>query len=55
LDEWADGSGNNIDFSMGMYEKVYIQALKFLNKASEDPKYKDYMLALREKWFKAGR
>jgi hypothetical protein len=55
LDEWADGSGNNLDFSMGRYEKVFLTALKFLNKATEDPKHKDYMLALRVKWFKAGR
>jgi hypothetical protein len=55
LDEWADGSGNNLDFSMGVYEKVYVTALKFLKKATEDPKHKDYMQALCEKWFKAGR
>jgi hypothetical protein len=55
LDEWADGSGNNLDFSMGIYQKVYLTALKFLNKATEDPKHKDYMQNLREKWFKAGR
>jgi hypothetical protein len=55
LDEWADGSGTNLDFSMGIYQKVYLTALKFLNKASEDPKYKDYMQNLCEKWFKAGR
>jgi hypothetical protein len=55
LDEWADGSGNNLDFSMGVYERVYNTALKFLNRATEDPKHKEYMLILREKWFKAGR
>jgi hypothetical protein len=47
--------GNNLDFSMGIYEKVYNTALKFLNRASEDPKYKEYMLLLRGKWFKYGR
>jgi hypothetical protein len=40
---------------MGVYEKVYNTSLKFLNRASEDPKYKEYMLLLREKWFKCGR
>jgi hypothetical protein len=55
LDEWADGSGHNIDFSMGVYERVYNTALKFLTKASESDKYKDYMLSLRERWFKIGR
>jgi hypothetical protein len=55
LDEWADGTGKNIDFSMGVYEKVYNTALRFLNKASEEAKYKDYMLSLRERWLKMGR
>jgi hypothetical protein len=40
---------------MSVYEKVYSTALRFLNKASEDAKYKDYMIVLREKWFKMGR
>jgi hypothetical protein len=30
-------------------------ALGFLNQASRDDRYKDYMLSLREKWFKNGR
>jgi hypothetical protein len=55
LDEWTDGVGNNVDFSMGVYQKVYNTALKFLEKASKDPKYRDYMQSLREKWFKNGR
>jgi hypothetical protein len=55
LDEWADGSGKNIDFSMGVYEKVYVIALKFLNKACIDLKHKEYMKSLRERWFKMGR
>jgi hypothetical protein len=55
LDEWADGVGNNIDFSMGIYQKVYNTALKFLEKASQDLKYKEYMQSLCEKWFKHGR
>jgi hypothetical protein len=40
---------------MGVYEKIYNTALKFLKSATEDPKHKDYMQSLREKWYKAGR
>jgi hypothetical protein len=55
LDEWADGTGNNLDFSMGVYNKIYVKALGFLKKANEDSKYKDHMESLRINWFRMGK